>query len=130
MAKSKLKERGRYYELPLKGHAVATVSVGPFASITAKDPAMTTVVFWLPFVLRRFGQTVSIDPGDPKSVAPLLALVRAEVYDATSDKRGFLTIRFEDGSTIESEPGEYEGWELTNNTGIHVIGAVGRVAVF
>ncbi len=130
MAKSKLKERGRYYELRLTGHSVATVSVGPFASITANDPGKTTLVFWLPFLLHRFGQAVSIDPRNSESVAPLLALVGAEITDATTDRGGFLSVRFQDGSTVESEPSDYEGWELKNTSGIHVVGAVGRVAVF
>ena len=70
-----------------------------------------------------------LDPRDGKTLSELIELIHKEVSEAKSDSAGLVTIDFSDGTKIQIEPADFESFELKNRR-VHVVGAVGRLAVF
>jgi len=54
-----------------------------------------------------------IDVHQPRTLAPLLALVRAATVGATASPDGTLEIRFEDGTILAAGPGEDNQWSVS-----------------
>jgi hypothetical protein len=129
MAIYPLVKRGRYVELPIIGSKVRRVRFSGFTELEFDDPDDTVLTFWLPFSCNRWGYSRTIDPRDGKTLAELTGLLHTEVSEAKSDSAGLVTLEFSDGTQIQIEPADFESFELKNRR-VHVVGAVGRLAVF
>ena len=73
------------------------------------------VRFETPFAFRGAdGNEHQIDPEEPRTIAPLLDLIRAGVSQIRIRRTGEVEISFSDDSSIRASPDSaYEAWEIT-----------------
>ena len=74
--------------------------------------------YWEPDGLER-----QLDPEEPEQLAPLLSLLGRSIDTLTIARRGQLTIRFGDGSSIGIEPHpRVEAWEIQGGGALEGLG--------
>ena len=76
MTESILKQRGRYFELPLIGQCIRRICFSGFLQLEFDDPNGIMLTFWLPFSFRRFAYTMTLDPRNGQTLSKLTDLRR------------------------------------------------------
>ena len=125
----RLKEKGRFFELPIVGLHYHRIIYDGLLRIVFADQVNSYLDFHGEFILIRYNQTFHLDPGSKEALLVLYDLFKVRVTEAKADKAGKLFLQFENGVEILVEDGPYENWHYTKITpgdSLHVHGGVGR----
>jgi hypothetical protein len=126
-----LKERGKYYELPIRGLRFDQIIYNGLLKVVFSDPEKSFLDFHGPLKVTRYNQTEELHPSSKEALNSLYELFGVVVKDAKADREGYLFILFENGFEIIIEDGPYENWHYTKidinkSSFLYVHGGVGR----
>lgn len=129
-----LKEKGRYYELPIEGREIQKVIYDGLLRIVFDDLDESYLDLHGEFIIIRYNQTTTLFPKDRDALIMFYDLINARIRikEAKADKSGQLFLTFDNGIGLTVEDGPYENWHFTkfdkqnpkNNLQVH--GGVGK----
>lgn len=100
-------------DLDLAGRTVDRLELSTVLDLAFSDGSMLRVENDLQ-ITGADGAVTRADPAAPASMAPVLALLHAEVVTAAASDDGGLDIGFTDGTRIRVEPDDsYEAWSFS-----------------
>lgn len=123
------------YKFSLVGRKVIFIQFGgATVDLTLSGDPQPKIRLGMPFVWKQAEDCQVLDPAKVISLAPLLALVSASIDNVSAAKKGFLFLRFDNGTSIEAPVGEdghdYEAWEIKDNKGFLAVCAIGGDVFF
>jgi hypothetical protein len=128
----KLKEVGRYLELPIIGTKLKAITYDGRLTLVFDDAALSYLELHGPFKVSRFNQEYQLHPGSKEALSAFHDLFHVAIQNAKCDRSGGLFLSFEDGTSVIVEDGPYENWHYTrreplkHSEVIQVHGGVGR----
>lgn len=127
----KLKEKGKYFELPIIGNQIKTILYDGFIRIYFNTSEESYLDFHSGFIVNRFNQSQTLNPTSKEALIFFFDYFREIIKDARASKTGELYILFENNTEIVVEDGPYENWHFTlksqhnKNQNLFVHGGVG-----
>jgi len=131
----KLKEKGRYYELPIVGLKVVGIHYNGRLKVVFNDKEGSSLDLHGPFKITQYNQTIEYIPTSKDALILLYDLFGVIIKEAIADKEGCLFLVFENQLEITFEDGPYENWHYTKRNinrpqeYLYVHGGVGRTTV-
>jgi len=127
-------DRGDYWELPLRGEAVARCYVDEAFGLEFGINRRSFVLrIEGSFSVTSSGKRVEFSPEYRESLGPSLALYGETVESCRAAKSGALDLEFAGGTSVHVEPDDrYEAWELCGEArGLRVVcGAGGALSIW
>jgi len=129
-----LKEKGRYYELPIEGNKIEKIIYDGLLSIVFNDADESSLNLHGEFEIKQYNQAITLLPKDKEALALFYDLFNSEVQikEPKADKHGRLFLTFDNGFELAVEDGPYENWHFTKidkqnpKNSLHVHGGVGK----
>lgn len=128
----KLKEKGRYLELPISGLKIKKLIFDGFLTVVFDDQEESYLEFHSALKVMQYNQTMDLYPNNKDTLMLFYDHFSQTIKEAKADKKGNLWVRFENGTEIAVEDGPYENWHYTKKSLINqldslsVHGGVGR----
>jgi hypothetical protein len=118
-----LVKHGKRYELPLAGRVISQCLVDfAFSLAIFGDDHDSFLRIEEAFTLDRGESSVRLNPGEPSSLGPALALHNKLVTSAHVSQGGALVVSFSDNTRLKVRPNAtYEAWEFNASTGLKVV---------
>lgn len=109
--------------LPLEGLSVARCVIDHAFSLEAFcGDGVVTLRIEGPFTINEKGESHTLDPNEPASLGPAVALVRSLIRRARTSAEGRLLIAFEGGRDVAVGPNDdFEAWELSAPKGVRAV---------
>jgi hypothetical protein len=113
--------------LPVEGLSIARCVVDHAFSLEAfRDNDVVTLRIEGPFTVTENGVKHLLDPNEPTTLGPAIALVRAVARRARASAEGRLYVMFDDGREINVEPNQnFEAWETIGPKGAKAVCSAG-----
>src|SRR5687767_3954979 len=112
----KLKEIGRYYELPLAGLKIKEIVYNGMLRLVFDDPEHSFLDLHSEFKVTQFNQTKNFNPREKESIMLFYDLYGKTIVEGKADKYGNLWLCFDNGTEITIEDGPYENWHYTKKS--------------
>ncbi|MCR5887836.1 DUF6188 family protein [Hymenobacter sp. J193] len=132
----KVREVGKYYELPIIGLQINGVQFDGLPRLIFNDAEKSYLDIHGPFVLTRYGQESQLKPRSKEAWSVWYDLFRTEIKSALADRKGSLFLVFTNGWELRVEDGPYENWHYTKQN-VHNVretltmhGGVGHTTIF
>ncbi|MBI1288108.1 MAG: hypothetical protein GC178_11100 [Flavobacteriales bacterium] len=128
----KLKQKGRYFELPIVGQTIKKIIFDGLLTLVFDDQEESHLKLHSTFKVTQYNQTVEINPGDKDALTVFYDNYGQSIKDAKADGEGNLWLTFDNGTEITLEDGPYENWHYTKRNlinpmdSLNVHGGVGR----
>jgi hypothetical protein len=128
----KLKEKGKYLELPIIGTKIKKLIYDGFLTIVFNDDEESYLGFHADLNICQYNQEKIVDLKSKECLTFLYDQFGQTITEAKADKFGVLFIEFENGTKITVEDGPYENWHYTKRSKgnkidcLYVHGGVGR----
>ena len=129
-----LKEKGRYYELPIEGNKIQKIIYAGLLRIVFNDSDESYLDLHGEFKIQKHNQTITLHSKDKDALILFYNLFNSDVKikDAKADKAGQLFLTFDNGFELTVEDGPFENWHFTKidkqktKNSLHVHGGVGK----
>jgi hypothetical protein len=128
----KLKQRGRYLELPIVGLKVKKILFDGLLTVFLNDEEESFLEFHSTFKVTKHNQTRDIDPRAKDGLIVFHDLIGETIKEAVTDK-GVLWLTFGNETEICVEDGPFENWHYTKRMGsdtLFVHGGIGKTSSF
>lgn len=132
----KLKEKGKYLELPLSGTNIKKLIYDGFLTMVFDDEEESYLEFHSEWKVYQYNQEKVINPKSKEGLIFFYDQFGQTIKEAKADKYGVLFIEFENGTKITVEDGPYENWHYTKRSkankldNLYVHGGVGRTTYY
>ena len=130
----RLKERGRYYELPIEGARIKEIIYSGLITVVFNDADSSYLELHGNFEIIRYNQKSTISPRDKEAFLLFYDLFSICVKEAKADRQSRLSITFEnDFELTMNEVGPFEAWHFTkinsasSGSSLHVHGGSGKL---
>lgn len=129
-----LKEKGRYYELPIIGLKIKKIVYEGLLQLVFNDSEESFLDLHGEFIIQKYNQNFTLTPKDKDALILFYDLFNAKVTikEAKADKSGRLFLTFENGFELTVEDGPFENWHFTKinkqipKNNLYVHGGVGK----
>ncbi len=111
--KMRLKEKGRFLELPIIGLTIKEVVYDGLIRVVFNDDEESYLEFHSEFRVHQYNQEKTIKPNSEASLVFFYHQFGQTIIEAKADKFGVLWIKFENSMEIIVEDGPYENWHYT-----------------
>ncbi len=127
-----LKQRGRYFELPILGMAIKEITYDGMLKLVFDDPEASFLQLHSNFKVIQHNQTKDINPSSLEGLTLFYEHFGMIITTAKADSQGNLLIIFSNETEIIVEDGPLENWHYTKSSltnpkdHLYVHGGVGR----
>lgn len=104
----KLKEVGKYFELPIDGLKIKEIIFNGMVIIVFNDKENSYLEFNSDFNVTQYNQAKKISSCDKESLSLLYDHFNQLIKEAKADRHGNLWLTFSNGTEIHVEDGPYE----------------------
>lgn len=128
----KLKEVGRYFELPIDGLKIKEIIFNGMVTIVFNDKENSYLDFHSHFNVTQYNQAKKISPCDKEALILFYNHFNQPIKEAKADRYGNLWLTFSNGPEIHVEDSPYENWHYTKRSTdkpfdtLNVYGGIGR----
>jgi hypothetical protein len=109
-----LKEKGRYFELPVAGLKIASIIYTGLLRLVLNDANNSFIDLHGDFEIIRHNQKNILSPRSKDALMLFYDLFGVMIKDAKADKYGGLFITFENGFELTVDDGPFENWHFTS----------------
>jgi Family of unknown function (DUF6188) len=128
----KLRQKGRYLQLPVVGVTIKKILFDGMLTIFLDDPEESFFQFHSILKVAEYNQTRDIDPRSKDGLILFHGLLGQKIKEAKTDGHGSLILAFANDVEIVVEDGPYENWHyirkslISPTDSLYVHGGVGR----
>lgn len=128
----KLKQKGRYFELPIVGWTIKKIIFDGLLTLVFDDQEESYLQLHSTFKVTQYNQTKDISPRDKDGLTIFYDHYEQTIKDAKADGDGNLWLTFDNGTEITVEDGPFENWHYTKKNltnpmdSLHVHGGIGQ----
>jgi hypothetical protein len=112
----KLKELGRFLELPISGLSIKKIVFDGFLTLVFTDAEESFLEITAAFTVERHHYTSTMLPADKEGFLFFHEHFREPIKEAKADRQGNLWLTFSNGITLAIEDGPYENWHYTKHS--------------
>lgn len=109
----KLKQKGRFYELPIIGLSINRIVFDGLITLVFNDQEQSYLDLHSIFKVIQYNQTINLNPKEKEGLTFFYDQYGKNINDAKADSKGNLWITFENGIEIIVEDGPTENWHYT-----------------